>query len=416
MSIQQDLWIKKIYTVLQENQMIPMWGSLPAFDWTSFSNALSSSLGIENMDVQAKNSEWIQYHDLIKEIKNEKSVDIIKITPFDGQVLWIMTQQDKEKFTNLLLSHTGISGFADQRFQEGFYKYLLLETLGCFEKTGCYTDIHPRLEIEQICEETYFVMNICITLKNSTIWGKLAISSKVQNGICQHYQQKLPSLASHKLTKDLDLLLKLELARTSLTVSEWKNLKHGDYIVLEQCSYDPSTQKGSSTIVLENTPLFRAKIKKNSLKIQDYAFFYEEQQPMTNEHLSPEDESFHDEEIQEESFHDEETENGPFSDSFEDSSDDESDHMWSEKQEPTETVEKLISSREIPLTLVVELDRIRMNLDKLLQLSPGNVIELAARPEQGVYITVGGKKVAHAELIKIGDVVGLKILKMGQQE
>jgi flagellar motor switch protein FliN/FliY len=368
---------------------------------------------MESMDVQAKHSEWVQYHDLIK---NEKHAETIKITPFDGQILWIMTRQDKEKLTCMLLSNTGISGFADHRFQEGFYKYLLLETLGCFEKTGSYPDIHPRIELEQICEEPYFVMNICITVNDSTIWGKLAISSQVQKGICQHYNQKLPTLDSHRLTKDLDLLLKLELARTSLTVSEWKNLKHGDYLVLQQCSYDPATQKGSSTLVLEDTPLFKAKIKKNSLKIQDYAFFYEEQQPMTNEDLTPEDDSFHDEEIQEDPFHDEETDPEEFSDSFEDPSDDESDHMWTEKQEPTENVEQLISSREIPLTLVVELDRIRMNLDKLLQLSPGNVIELAARPEQGVYITVGGKKVAHAELIKIGDVVGLKILKMGQQE
>ena len=383
-----------------------MWGSLPAFDWDSFSKTLSSSLGIDNIHISSTSPEWIKREDLLRSSKLENSLEVIKIMPFEGQILWIMTPQDKEKFTNTLLCKTGVKGFADPRLQEGFYKYVLLEVLACFEKTGSYPDIHPRLEDDQIQEDTFYVANISISLNGSTLWGKLALSAGIQTAICQHYKEKLPDLKDHALSKELDVLLKLELARTTLTVNEWRNLKHGDYIVLEQCSYDPSTQKGSSTILLEETPLFRAKIKRNSLKIQDYAFFYEEQQPMSSENLLPEEESFHEDESHEELF----------SDSFEDTADDESEHMWSEKEETTENVEKLISSREIPLTLVVELDRIRMSLDKLLQLSPGNVIEMGVRPEQGVYITVGGKKVAQAELIKMGDVIGLKILKMGQQD
>jgi flagellar motor switch/type III secretory pathway protein FliN len=55
-----------------------------------------------------------------------------------------------------------------------------------------------------------------------------------------------------------------------------------------------------------------------------------------------------------------------------------------------------------------------MNVDKLLQLSPGNVLELGVKPEQGVYITIGGKRLAHAELIKVGETLGVKILKLAQ--
>jgi flagellar motor switch protein FliN/FliY len=47
----------------------------------------------------------------------------------------------------------------------------------------------------------------------------------------------------------------------------------------------------------------------------------------------------------------------------------------------------------------------------LLHLKPGNVLELSVRPEQGVDLSIGGKKVAKAELVKLGDVLGVKILE-----
>ena len=60
----------------------------------------------------------------------------------------------------------------------------------------------------------------------------------------------------------------------------------------------------------------------------------------------------------------------------------------------------------------MEIGRLKINLDKLLHLKPGNVLELSVRPEQGVDLSIGGKKMAKAELIKLGDVLGVKILHL----
>ncbi len=94
---------------------------------------------------------------------------------------------------------------------------------------------------------------------------------------------------------------------------------------------------------------------------------------------------------------------------------DEQSHLWSQENPSNGSVEKLISSHEIPLTIVVEVDRIKMNLEKLLQLSPGNVLDLSVHPEQGVYLTAGGKKIAEAEIVKLGETLGVKILKIAEQ-
>ena len=221
----------------------------------------------------------------------------------------------------------------------------------------------------------------------------------------------MQSLATHPLASDLEVLLKLQVASTTLLLQEWKEVKIGDCILLDRCSFDPDSHKGSITICLEETPIFRAKLKKNSLKIQDYAFYHEEANPMSDEELPPEEENIEEDFTEEDSISESEDE---LPEELQEAMQEEEDRLHSEELASNATTEKLISSQKIPLTLVIEVDRIRMSLDKLLQLAPGNVLDLKVRPEQGVYITIGGKKVAHGEIIKLGDTLGLKILQLGE--
>src|SRR6185503_14994494 len=88
----------------------------------------------------------------------------------------------------------------------------------------------------------------------------------------------------------------------------------------------------------------------------------------------------------------------------------EENHLWTESDESS--VEKQLSAQDIQLSLTVEVGRLKINLDKLLQLKPGNILELPIRPEQGVDLSIGGKKMAKAELVKLGDVLGIKILHL----
>ena len=90
------------------------------------------------------------------------------------------------------------------------------------------------------------------------------------------------------------------------------------------------------------------------------------------------------------------------------------DEDFKEEEITQELEEPLIPIPDALLTIHVEIARVRMNLKKLTQLKPGNVIELAARPEQGVKLILNGKAVAKGELIQLGDVLGVKILQVGE--
>jgi len=73
-----------------------------------------------------------------------------------------------------------------------------------------------------------------------------------------------------------------------------------------------------------------------------------------------------------------------------------------------------ITPGEIPVTIVIEAGSVQMTMDQLLQLEPGNLLELNIRPESGVDLTINGKIVGKGELIKLGETLGVRVLKLGK--
>lgn len=69
--------------------------------------------------------------------------------------------------------------------------------------------------------------------------------------------------------------------------------------------------------------------------------------------------------------------------------------------------------QEVPLHVVVEAGRLKMSLRQLLDLAPGNLLELGITPESGVNLVVSGKVVGRGELIRVGETLGVRILEKG---
>lgn len=72
----------------------------------------------------------------------------------------------------------------------------------------------------------------------------------------------------------------------------------------------------------------------------------------------------------------------------------------------------LTSLQALPLEVSVEVSRLEMNFKTLSELKPGNLLELATRPENGVHLVVNGKKLARGELIRVGQLLGIRILEI----
>jgi len=71
-----------------------------------------------------------------------------------------------------------------------------------------------------------------------------------------------------------------------------------------------------------------------------------------------------------------------------------------------------ISRDEISFPLSIEVGRLNVSMEKLLQLQEGNLLELSVSPESGVDLIVNGKCIGKGELLKIGDNIGVRILQL----
>ena len=63
--------------------------------------------------------------------------------------------------------------------------------------------------------------------------------------------------------------------------------------------------------------------------------------------------------------------------------------------------------------MIVEVGRIEMSIKTIMELQPGNMLELNVRPENGVDLVVNGKRIGKGELLKLGESLGVRILDIG---
>ncbi|CCB92086.1 putative type III secretion translocase SctQ [Waddlia chondrophila 2032/99] len=157
---------------------------------------------------------------------------------------------------------------------------------------------------------------------------------------------------------------------------------------------------------------------------------------LPDEELDDEDSENDFEDDFEEDFEDEEEDDLDFDDDEEEEEDgdeDEDEELTEEKEEekerpieeseepalaaaqivPDEEKLSAISPNDIPLSIILEVGRLKMSMQTLMDLQPGNTIELDIRPESGIDLVVNGSRVAKGELLQVGENLGIRILELG---
>ncbi len=404
-------WIQTLTDALKESRQIPLWGSAPAFPWEKCAQDLTNKFSCEKIEISAEQTLFRKHGSLLDGLGVSPFLTPLNATPLEGTFFWAMGLEDVKRLTAILLTQSKQDrGFTDERFVSGFYRYLSLEILETLQALNPLHDLSFKLaEQTPLPEEETLCIDVKITIEGHPFWGRLISPPSFHKSFKSHFAKEKVDISSKGLASSLDIALRLEAGSTTLSFQEWKALTEGDLIVLDHCNYDPTTLRGTLEIVLGKTPLFQARLKEGALKILDYSFYYEEEKLMDEpnaeeENLLPETPYT---EIPGEMGELPPEEELPYPEG------EGTKHMWAEEKGEA-PLEKMLAASEVPISLTVEVGRLHMSLEKLLELQPGNTLELTTRPEDGVSVTMQGKRVAHAELVKIGDVLGIKILKLGR--
>ncbi len=355
--------IEQISKHIRKIDEIPLFGNAPPLDFEKLSALLSSQFGIEDLSIRLKSQQWKE------KIEKKGIVNPVFISPIDSPVYWVMSKSDREALTTFLLfGSPKKKGFSSPLLQEGFYRYLLLETLYAIQTLEPLKQMSLSLPEEEIDlpKEDALCIDLEIGLGESSAWGKLVIPDSFRTGWIQHFSAFPPQYTATSLSQQLPLEIGIKIGSIQLFSKEWKKLKPGDFLLPDVIS---SNQTG--TLIVDQTPLFLCSIHETQIKLLDYAFTTEETMEISENPIE---------------------------------------NTLAHKLESAEQESKAI--KDIPLQISVEIARLKITLDQLMKLSPGNLIDLPPLADKRVSLLTNGQKIGIAELVYLGETLGLKILEI----
>lgn len=429
-------WLREINKDLQRQDAIPL-TSAPPFPWEELSENLARIFECDNLNIQPKETQWRSKEDLLKDLAQPVTPVALTISSLKGKIYWVMPKEEIDILESLLLTRESNFTIDDPHFKEGFYHFLILETLNAINQTSFDPSLVPVLtDQNDLPAEDALCLDLSFTLENRLLSGRLVISSDLRQAIADYFSQKGAASSPVELAKKVELPLHLEIGKTQFSLDEWKEVSLGDFIILDSCTLQPEDLSGQLLMTVRGRPAFRGEISGNQIKILEFPAYHEEDTVMAKHEDEDEDDDFSDLDFEEE---DEDDEFDEFDEElFEDLEEEDAEHLekdemvpkaepekakpakQSDKPEKTPSEETLqlgsvgsIRPDQLPMKVVVELGCVQMTMDKLLQIEPGNLLDISVHPENGVDLTVNGRVIAKGELVRIGENLGVRILELG---
>lgn len=367
----QNSWIEKISRHVQELNEIPLFGNAPPLNLEKISSLLAEQFGSEDFSVRIKAQAWREPKDIKKGLGTGLLITPVTISPIEAPVYWVISKADRDKLTGHMLSDKPKKkAFSSSILQEGYYRYLLLEALNALQNIEPINQMTLHLEEDENLES---IASVCIDVEISfgdcICWGRLIIPETFRKNWVQHFSAFPPQYVKSALSKKLPLEIGIKIGSIKLLQKEWESLKTGDFLVPDEIAQDGDVREG--VLTLENTSLFQVTMNHHKIELTDYAF--------TTEDIMQESET-------------------------------QSPDNLSHKLEMAEKESKAL--KDLPMQVHVEIARLRITLDELMNLAPGNMLELPTHADKKVALTVNGEKIGLAELVYLGETLGLKILEI----
>jgi flagellar motor switch protein FliN/FliY len=400
-------WQKAITELLQETKEIPLWGTAPAFPFDNFNQTLKERFEIPDLHVDSRHVDWIPAGGWREGAGAKPLVFALEAPRLAGHVFWVVSVEEmKELCFSFLLSSHPTENMKDTplSFLKGFYRFLCLKALDTLAELEAFPGLRFTFSNQEtVPDEPMFGIEASISCKGTKSFAKILVPQKTLGSFKEFFRDR-GSLLSKEQAANIEVALPLVIGNSTLGHHAWKQLHIGDFLILDHCDYKPKIKRGKARLFLEGHPIALCSLRGNSLEILEYQFDKEEIVKDEEEYPEEEHEEFEEGGLDEPA----EAEEGEF---LEEELEEELPEEPEALSLPIEEMPAL--GKEIPINLCVEVARIKMSLDKVLALKPGNLIELLVGPEQGVTITANGKAIARGELLLLGEALGVKITELG---
>ncbi|MGD2169802.1 MAG: FliM/FliN family flagellar motor switch protein [Chlamydiota bacterium] len=347
------LWNTQIQEKIQNIVEVPV--GIDAFSWNSFSKKFSEKFELEDFKIEPLKSYWLTPEEFESLSNSENFFIEIATQPVLENCYLFMDQEEISKIISWALFKKGEgSSFSSELLQEGFYRYMVLETLDIVEQDDLCQGLSFKIAQETTeIKEACLVIDLQITYLQQTCFAKVFLTK----GFIDSWDNQIKSAIDFTklpVTESFSLNFKALIAETAISENILETITLGDVILLDKTYYDSKLHQGFVLLQLENTPLFQAKLKQDKIKIIGAAFSEEE----------PKDEALNEEE------------------------------------------------QDLPLNLHVEIGSFKIPFKQLMTLEEGETIDLPHNIEQDIDLTLNGNYLGKGELVKVGEAFGVRITEM----
>lgn len=419
-------WLKSLPpTALKTDEGLPF-GVAPPFPWEQLGAVLGKLFQLEALQITTSEAEFRAATELIDGLGSQPIPLYIDIAPLSGSLCLLMPRNDWEQLMSLLLTKKIASDIViDDEYLKGFYHFLALEVFNVCGKLEYDKGLSPHiLDKQELPNEPGFCFDISIKADNHVFHGRLVMNEMLRQAWNERYAERALATSIPKALADkIFVTLNLEAGQTTLKYTDWMKAAAGDFLVLDYTGMRPEEGKSMITITLNKQPLFLAQAKGGNIKILDYPLYHEAAATMVNQDDDDMDDFDIDFDTEEASMTEEHALPSVGDEDLPTVGATQGSTIGATRQttiaeeitpSPLQPKEKKkLNIEELSVNVVVEVGRLEMSIQKLSELQPGSILDLNIHPEDGVDLTINGRVVAKGELLKIGDVLGVRLLDIG---
>lgn len=431
-------WLKTVTKSILAYDEIPLFGSLPPFNTSLFVSELTKALQIKLSDFHLKNTEWRPKEELKQGLGSDPLDFQFTLSPTEGEGRLLIPREEIltlfKEFIYFMDEKNALASFIpltnESLLLQEFQEFLSIEIALAFQKskyegnlTLGWTSLTPTEDLPT--SDAYLTIDVELSTTSSHIHPRIAISPTLRESLVARFASKR-SFPSKSSLQSVFVTAKIVAGHTQISRKDFNQINSGDFLVLDSLLLIPGEEKGRVLLEINHIPLFRGKLKDGNLKLLEYPILQEVQKEMSKLPDDEFEEEFEDDTIEdteeedtEESETDEESTEESETIEEENLEEEEEEEEPQQKQSSKSALQELkgnknlkpVSPEEIPLEITVEVARIQLTVEKLMSLEPGNILELDIHPEDGVDLVVNDKCIAKGELLKVGDLLGVRILE-----
>jgi flagellar motor switch protein FliN len=428
----------------------PLIASHSPFPWEQLREAVANCFKIKDLEIHPGEFSLREKETFFQGIPSPHQLAYVQASGLTGFVAVVFSESSVQQFmTKILNIHPSQAATLPKEFTESFFHFLTAETLFLLNKTGFDKASFALAPSCNLPEEPLLCQDIHIAIEGEQIIARAILSSTFKDSWKNYITKSFPTKPSAEKLQAIPLIIHIEAGRTPLLYSEFIKVKAGDVILIEKPFFDPDEATPGCMLSFSGRPLFHAAIQENGLQILEIPSHQEVYNTMTEKlNMNSHEEDIDDEieEDEEDPFTEEEdTDDYELTDNGDENIDDDIEEGEGEGEEieeepkparkapkpapakaalkaPSKPQEEnthveqhsegMVSLKDIPITLVVELAQVEIPAQKLLEMQPGNLLDLKTTGSTAL-LTINNKIVGKGEIVKIGDTLGVRILELG---